>query len=165
MTLGFSGDTTKSRVIQKYKYHAENIRNESGTTPCREPGRNPFMKQVSGDEKEIRDYSGQNTLTATVVVSVSPNTGKYTIKMHNIEPVPTTEKYERSGNIMGCSPNPFSSSRENKGTAGVGYIDLEGEVDPENSDFLSGKTVTGDLENEQKTWTWNLHFVTPNPKK
>lgn len=165
MTLGFSGDTTYTRVVQKYKYYAETIRDESGTMACREPGRNSFMKEVSGDEKVISDYSGQNTVTHSVNVSVAPNTGKYRVSTKNIEKIITTEKYERSGNIMGCKPIPFSSIREGEGVAGVGYIELEGEVDPENPDFLSGKKVEGDLENGLETWTWSLHFVKPKPKK
>lgn len=85
--------------------------------------------------------------------------------MRNIEMIITTEKYERSGNIMQCSPIPLSSIREGEGKQGVGYIELEGEVDPKKPDFLAGKKVVGDLENGMETWTWNLHFVNPKPKK
>ncbi len=59
MTLGFSGNTTYPRVVQKYKYYAETNRKENGTMTCREPERNPLMKEVSGDEKVISDDSGQ----------------------------------------------------------------------------------------------------------
>ena len=60
---------------------------------------------------------------------------------------------------MGCKPNPFSSSAETQGLAGVGYINLQGQVDPKTPDILMGKKVEGDLENGQKTWTWNLRLV------
>jgi hypothetical protein len=165
MTLGFSGDTIKTRVTQRYKYYAETVIKENGTTMCREPGRNPYMKEVSGDEKVARDHSGQNTVIHSVIVTISPNTGKYKVSMRNIEPLITTEKYERNGNIMLCTPVPFSSTREGQGKAGVGYIDIEGQVDPKNPDVLFGKKVEGDLENGQKTWTWNLQFVDPKKKK
>lgn len=163
LTLGSSGDTTMSRVAQKYIHHWERIRSESGTTPCREPGRNPYRKEVSGEEKEVKDESGQSTETVSVVISIAP-TGNYQIKVYKIEPMLTKGQFQRSGNIMGCKPNPFSSFAETQGSAGVGYINLQGQVDPKNPDILMGKKVEGNLENGQKTWTWNLRLVKPRSR-
>jgi len=160
MALGSSGDSTMSRVVQKYHYQKDVIRNESGTTPCREPGRNPYRRDLTGDEKEIRTQNGQNTLTVPVTISVSP-TGDYRIMVYKIDKVKTTGRFERSGNLMGCKPNPFSSIAETDGVSGVGYIDLKGKVDPIKADILVGKIVEGDIVNGQKTWSWNLRLVKP----
>lgn len=164
LTLGNSGDTTMARVVQNYLYHREHITSESGTTPCREPGRNPFPKEVSGEEKEFKNEQGQSTETVSVNISVA-QTGNYRIKVYKIQPVQIKGKFERSGNIMGCKPNPFSSSGETQGSGGVGYIDLQGQVDPKNPDILTGRVVEGDLENGQKTWAWNLRLVKPKSKR
>ena len=163
MTLGSSGDSTKARVTQNYRYRQERITSEKGKVPCREPGRNTFLKDVTGDEKETRDKNGGSTEIISVTVSVRQD-GRYRIKIYRIESMKTKEKLERSGNLMGCKPIPFSSRSETEGLAGVGYIDLEGQVDPKHPDVLTGKLVEGDLEKGQKTWTWNLRLVNPNKK-
>ena len=164
MALGSSGDSTKAQVVQRYHYLKEVVTSETGTTTCREPGRNPYRKEVTGDSKEIRAEDGQNILKVSVNISVSPN-GEYRIKVYKIDPVPTKGKFETSGNLMGCTPNPFSSIRETTGVGGVGYLDLEGTVDPKKPGELNGKLVKGDLVKGQETWTWNLRLVDPKSKK
>lgn len=164
MALGHSGDSTKARVTQNYRYLQERVTSEKGKIPCREPGRNPFLKDVSGNEKETRTKNGGGTEIVSVTASVRQD-GKYQIKIYRIEHIKTKEKFERSGNIMGCKPIPFSSVSETEGSAGVGYINLEGQVDPKNPDILTGKLTEGDLEKGLKTWTWNLRLAKPNQKK
>jgi hypothetical protein len=164
MTLGHSGDSTQARVTQSSVYHQESIRNEAGKIPCREPGRNTFLKDVTGDEKETRDKAGSRTEFVPVTVSVRQD-GVYRIEVYRIEQIKTKEKFERSGNLMACKPILFSSVSETEGSAGVGYINLEGRIDPKNPDVLIGKLTEGDLAKGLKNWTWNLRLVKPNQKK
>jgi len=164
MALGSSGDSTMAQVVQRYHYLKEVNRSETGTTPCREPGRNTYRKEVTGDSKEVRTEDGQNVQKVSVDISVSPS-GEYRIKIYKIDTVPTKGKFETSGNLMGCTPNPFSSIRETTGVGGVGYMDLTGKFDPKKGYELKDKLVKGDLVNGQETWTWNLKLVDPKAKK
>lgn len=167
MTLGFNGKySTQARVTQDYRYLYEFTENVSGEMPCREPGRNTYFKKVTGGLKKSRTENGADTdVVAVVIMFYGAGNEKYAIKAKPIKTIKTTGRVEERGRLVGCTPTPFSTVREIEDSKGVGFIDLEGTIDPKNPDVLTGKTVEGDLETGLKTWEWKLRLVRPNQKK
>jgi hypothetical protein len=165
MTLGFSGKSaTQARVTQNYRYIDEFSSTQTAEIPCREPGRNTYFKQVTGDFKNIRTETGSGADVVSVFVTIFED-GRYTIYASGIKPIKTAVKIEKSGTPADCRPVPFSTSQENEDSKNVVYLDLKGQVDPKNPNLLTGTKVEGDLETGQSTWTWSLRLVNPKKQK
>lgn len=166
MTLGFSGRSgTQARVTQNYSFIDEYGWTQTTEVPCREPGRNTYLKKITTDFKRTTTENGGGFGVETVFIRFYDD-GRYTVYTMVNKPIKTTVKVETSGNdVKNCGTFPFSTVRENEDAKNFAYISLEGQVDPKNPDVLTGKKVEGDLETGQSTWTWNLRLVNPTQKK
>ena len=165
MTLGFSSKySTQARVTQNYDYLDEYSWKQTTEIPCREPGRNTYYKKVSGDYKNTRTEKGTSTQIVSVFITIFED-GRYVISIGKLKPLITKVRLEKSGTPPACRPAPISTINENEGLKEFVYIDIKGQVDPKNPNFLTGTKIVGDLEGGQSTWTWNLRLVNPPKKK
>lgn len=164
MTLGSSGKSgSQARVAQNYRFVEEFIEKYTTEIPCREPGRNTYYKKVSGDTTITKTGNGSETYVVNVSIRLDAD-GKYTVQAAG-RTIKVKGTVVRKGTEAGCQPMSFSSTAETENPQGFYNIDLKGQVDPNNPSVLSGKTIKGDLETGQETWTWSLRLVDPNRKK
>jgi hypothetical protein len=170
MSQGTEGSKIMSQVVHRYTRHYELTETRSGKVLCRPKNGNSYLSTSSGNSSELVDERGQNRKVLPVYIYVEKS-GRYEISAQY--PALTTARSEqRSGNNSGCgSSKPYSESNSGTGSAEsdsytqAGSFKARGQVDPQNPDVLSGKQVTGDLENGQYTLEWNLRRVNPNQKK
>ena len=170
MSLGAEDSKIMSRVVHRYTRRYELTQTRSGDIICRPKNANSYKSQSSGSSTELIDERGQNVQTMTVYLYVGKS-GKYEISV-NYPSLITERNESRSGNQSACgSSKPFSESNSSQGSpesdayTQSGSFKVSGEIDPKNPDVLSGKKVTGDLENGQFTIAWNLRLVKPKTKK
>lgn len=173
MTQGFEGTKkTMARVVHRFESRNEYIRKQTLSVTCRAPGQNTRWRQTTAENSEITDERGEKTATMPVWIYVDRTTGKYEISVEY--PALTSRWHSENKNAPagGCrNPEPsimILDGEENpvsQAYIAAGRTKISGQSDPKNPDTLSGKEITGDLENGQTTITWNLRLVNPNQKK
>ncbi len=157
-----------ARVVHRYKHRDEYIRNQEMAVWCRAPGQNGRWRATGVSDSSLMDENGEATQWLPVFVNVDGTTGKYSINARYPAVITKWREERKNAPAGGCENPPPSSDIDEGETSPMseaytqsGSTEISGQVDPKDSDTLSGERVTGDLEYGRTTEKWNLRRVEP----
>jgi hypothetical protein len=170
VTPSFEGASKPiGRVTHRFERHERYVRNQDFTVTCRAPGQNMRWRTTNANDSSTTDEQGHSTQWLPIYVYLDESTGKY--EMSISYPALTTTWTEKNTNepAGGCENPPPTSKIEEGVTSPIseayaqsGRYKIQGQIDPNVPDTLSGNKITGDLKTTGRTIEkWNLRRVKP----